>query len=82
MPSASANDVLLTTCQAKGLQVLERQGNVFLTGAAGTGKSFLLNRYLADKPSESFPIIASPGAAAVLLGGRTFHSFFGFWFID
>src|SRR3989338_6247168 len=67
----------LTICQTKGLDVLERQGNVFLTGAAGTGKSFLLQRYLAGKSSDSFPIVASTGAAAVLVGGRTFHSFFG-----
>lgn len=50
---------------------------MFLTGAAGTGKSHLLNYYLADKPSELFPVVASTGAAAVLIGGRTFHSFFG-----
>ncbi len=67
----------LTDCQAKALDILERQGNVFLTGAAGTGKSFLLNEYLKDKPSEAFPVVASTGAAAVIIGGRTFHSFFG-----
>lgn len=67
----------LTSCQAQAIEVLKRQGNVFLTGAAGTGKSFLLNHYLADKNAEDFPIVASTGAAAVLVGGRTFHSFFG-----
>ncbi len=73
-PAASAQ---LTVCQQKALDMLEREGNIFLTGAAGTGKSFLLNRYLAGKPSDAFPIVASTGAAAVLVGGRTFHSFFG-----
>lgn len=72
----------LTSCQAKGLDILERQGNVFLTGAAGTGKSFLLQRYLKEKPMESFPIVASTGAAAVLVGGRTFHSFFGLGILE
>lgn len=67
----------LTTCQEKALDILQREGNIFLTGAAGTGKSFLLSRYLRDKPSDAFPIVASTGAAAVLIGGRTFHSFFG-----
>ncbi len=57
--------------------MLKRQGNVFLTGAAGTGKSFLLEQYLRGKPSDAFPVVASTGAAAVLVGGRTFHSFFG-----
>lgn len=67
----------LTTCQKKALDVLEREGNVFLTGAAGTGKSFLLDRYLQDKPTADFPVVASTGVAAVIVGGRTFHSFFG-----
>jgi ATP-dependent DNA helicase PIF1 len=67
----------LTVCQKKALDLLERQGNVFLTGAAGTGKSYLLDRYLAGKSAEDFPVVASTGAAAVLVGGRTFHSFFG-----
>ncbi len=67
----------LTPCQDAALDRLSREGNVFLTGAAGTGKSFLLSRYLAGKSSDDFPIVASTGAAAVLVGGRTFHSFFG-----
>ena len=67
----------LTPCQDAALDRLSREGNVFLTGAAGTGKSFLLSRYLAGKANDDFPIVASTGAAAVLVGGRTFHSFFG-----
>ncbi len=78
LPSpTTASAATLTSCQAKAIEVLKCQGNVFLTGAAGTGKSFLLNHYLADKNTEDFPIVASTGAAAVLVGGRTFHSFFG-----
>ncbi len=71
---SSAN---LTSCQTQALDVLQREGNVFLTGAAGTGKSFLLDQYLRGKGSDDFPIVASTGAAAVIVGGRTFHSFFG-----
>lgn len=67
----------LTSCQTSALDVLMREGNVFLTGAAGTGKSFLLDQYLHGKGSDDFPIVASTGAAAVIVGGRTFHSFFG-----
>ncbi len=75
--SALPTQADLTDCQQKALDILQREGNVFLTGAAGTGKSYLLNKYLADKPSDAFPVVASTGAAAVLIGGRTFHSFFG-----
>ncbi|MBI3816577.1 AAA family ATPase [Candidatus Peregrinibacteria bacterium] len=72
----------LTSCQTKALDVLQREGNVFLTGAAGTGKSFLLERYLKGKPTEAFPVVASTGAAAVIVGGRTFHSFFGLGILE
>jgi len=47
---------------------------VFLTGEAGTGKSFLV-RYLSEHLN---PILtASTGLAAVNVGGVTCHSFFG-----
>lgn len=72
----------LTSCQEKALDTLKRQGNVFLTGAAGTGKSFLLDQYLRGKAEDEFPVVASTGAAAVLVGGRTFHSFFGLGILE
>ncbi len=78
----SATQFRLTSCQEKALDILQRQGNVFLTGAAGTGKSFLLDHYLRGKSSEDFPIVASTGAAAVIVGGRTFHSFFGLGILE
>ncbi len=57
------------------------QENLFLTGGAGTGKSFVMQEfrnYLAAKGcGDSTVVVASTGAAALLLGGRTFHSFFG-----
>ena len=73
---------MLTPCQQKALDILMREGNVFLTGAAGTGKSFLLEHYLKGKPADGFPIVASTGAAAVIVGGRTFHSFFGLGILE
>ncbi|MEK7690186.1 MAG: DEAD/DEAH box helicase [Bdellovibrionota bacterium] len=51
--------------------------NVFLTGAAGSGKSHLVREFLKSQDKQKFPVIASTGAAAILVGGRTFHSFFG-----
>lgn len=47
---------------------------MFVTGAAGSGKSYLLKAYLSEK---KVPVLASTGSAAILVGGRTFHSFFG-----
>lgn len=60
--------------QQTAMELLNGPNNIFLTGAAGSGKSFLLKHYLKDK---DIPILASTGAAAILVGGRTFHSFFG-----
>lgn len=62
--------------QSNALIELNKNQNVFLTGAAGTGKSFVIKEYLKTC-SEKPPVLASTGAAAVLAGGCTFHSFFG-----
>lgn len=68
----------LTTDQQEALAALCSDSNVFLTGGAGSGKSFLIRHYINEKVNpQSFPLLASTGAAAVLIGGRTFHSFFG-----
>lgn len=67
----------LTACQRSALQALEGVENLFLTGSAGTGKSFLIQHFLRARDRGRFPVVASTGAAAVLVGGRTFHSFFG-----
>ena len=49
--------------------------NIFLTGGPGTGKSFLIHEFL-KRSEDDIPVVASTGAAAILVGGRTFHSFF------
>lgn len=63
--------------QAFALDLLRSGENVFLTGGAGSGKSFVVKELTKDLDPKTMPILASTGAAAVLLGGRTFHSFFG-----
>lgn len=55
--------------------------SIFLTGAAGTGKSFLL-RYCIQElerqhPSGHVAVTASTGIAAANVGGQTLHSFAG-----
>lgn len=67
-----------SACQEKALKILETGAdNIFLTGRAGTGKSFLIRHFLKSKDPKTFPVVASTGAAAIVVGGRTFHSFFG-----
>lgn len=72
----------LSPCQEKALTLFDSDHNLFLTGVAGSGKSYLLNHYLRDKDPKEYPILASTGAAAILLGGRTLHSFFGLGLMD
>ncbi len=58
--------------------LLEHKNNVFLTGGAGVGKSFLLRALIAQYELEGKKIakLASTGMAAALITGQTLHSFF------
>jgi len=56
--------------------VHEGDGNLFVTGRAGTGKSTLL-RALRNTTDQELVVVAPTGLAAVNVGGQTIHSFFG-----
>jgi len=51
----------------------------FITGPAGTGKSFVVKEIIRWMRYEgiSYGITGSTGASAVLIGGKTLHSFLG-----
>ncbi|MBS1960213.1 MAG: AAA family ATPase [Bdellovibrionales bacterium] len=68
-----------TPDQQRALKALEGSGNVFVTGGAGTGKSTVVQEFIKNKiqKTDKAAVLASTGTAAILLGGRTFHSFFG-----
>ncbi len=73
-------DVPLTTEQDYILQLVKQGKNCFITGAAGTGKSILLQRIileLRENLSKHVVVTASTGMAAVQLQGCTLHSFAG-----
>jgi ATP-dependent exoDNAse (exonuclease V) alpha subunit len=61
------------------LDILKRGHNVFLTGPAGSGKTFLLNAYIDHLKQNhiSHAVTASTGIAATHIGGRTIHSWSG-----
>lgn len=60
------------------LDQLERgRENLFVTGAAGTGKSTLLRLFVGTS-SRKVVVTAPTGVAALQAGGQTIHSFFGF----
>jgi ATP-dependent exoDNAse (exonuclease V) alpha subunit len=65
--------------QKQALDILKLGYNVFLTGAPGTGKTFLLNKYIAylKANNKNVAITASTGIAATHMGGVTIHSWSG-----
>lgn len=69
----------LNVCQKKAFANLVSDHNVFLTGGAGTGKTFVIHKFIEmmTKLGVHVPVVASTGAAAILAGGQTFHRFFG-----
>ncbi|MCK4442692.1 MAG: AAA family ATPase [Sulfurovaceae bacterium] len=64
--------------QKTALDILKTGQNVFITGSAGTGKTYLLNQYIQYlKERRIYPTIVAPtGIAASHLNGQTIHSFF------
>ena len=65
--------------QQQALEILKLGHNVYLTGSAGSGKTFLLNKYIEHlrKNDIEVAITASTGIAATHLGGMTIHSWSG-----
>lgn len=65
--------------QSEALDILKMGKNVFLTGAAGSGKTHVLNSYVNFLKSHAVDVAvtASTGVAATHLGGQTIHSWSG-----
>lgn len=65
--------------QDEAFDLLKMGKNIFLTGAAGSGKTYLLNKYIKYlKENEVMvAVTASTGIAATHLQGNTIHSWSG-----
>lgn len=65
--------------QSDALTILKTGANVFLTGAPGAGKTYVLNQYTQylKEHDISVAITASTGIAATHIGGVTIHSWSG-----
>ncbi len=65
--------------QADALEILKMGYNCYITGAAGSGKTHLLNEYIKFLRNKGVEvgITASTGIAATHIGGVTIHSWSG-----
>ena len=65
---------LLSPDQKQAVYLIEDGDSIFVSGSAGTGKSYLLQYLKANYLDAGLHITASTGIAAVNVGGQTLHS--------
>jgi hypothetical protein len=65
--------------QSEALDILKLGHNTFLTGSAGTGKTYSLNQFIEYLKMHEikYAVTASTGIAATHIGGTTIHSWSG-----
>ncbi len=65
--------------QTNALDILKMGHNVFLTGSAGSGKTYVLNAYIKYLREHAIDVAvtASTGIAATHMGGMTIHAWSG-----
>ena len=65
--------------QAQALNVMLGGDSVFLTGAPGAGKTYILNKFVKriSRRGKVVAVTASTGIAATHIGGTTIHSWSG-----
>lgn len=65
--------------QAEALKIMQTGVNVYLSGSAGSGKTYLLNQYIKWLRDHNITVAvtASTGIAATHMGGMTIHGFSG-----
>jgi ATP-dependent DNA helicase PIF1 len=70
--------------QALALEIMLEGHSVFLTGPAGSGKTYILNEFIrqAKRQGRSVAVTATTGLAASHLGGSTIHAWSGIGVMD
>ncbi len=71
------SELSLSSDQQKVIELYLQGKNLFISGGAGTGKSFLLNYLKLNFSHCDLEITSSTGISAVNIGGTTIHSWAG-----
>ncbi len=79
MNDISSNTNHLNTRQKYAFDMMKQRKNIFLSGAAGTGKSYTLKVFINHCIKNNIPyaITSTTGVSALLVGGITLHSWSG-----
>lgn len=70
------NNFILTNEIKNILNDLNNGHSVYITGCAGTGKSYLIDYFISCNPEKNIVKLAPTGIAASHINGATLHSFF------
>lgn len=65
-----------TVKQREAFSLMMSGENVFLSGEAGTGKSYVINQFLKEKRGQNILVTAPTGIAAINVDGITLHRAF------
>ena len=70
------SEISLSPQQQKALDAVKEGKNVFISGSAGVGKSFLVKEIVNyfEEEGKRFSKTSSTGMASVAIGGQTIHS--------
>lgn len=71
--------IILNEEQMKALELFKLKGNIFLTGFAGTGKSVTIKKIVeyCKLNNIKFGVTSTTASSALLIGGKTLHSYLG-----
>lgn len=71
--------MIFTSDQLNAINAIKRGKNVVITGPGGTGKTAVINHIskIREELIQSMGVTAMTGAAAVIINGRTLHSYLG-----
>ncbi|MCD8316464.1 MAG: AAA family ATPase [Eggerthellaceae bacterium] len=77
--NVSPDNIVLTEGQKKFLDMAKSGANIYLGGLGGTGKSYVIERFLEESKNSGKNVIACAptGIAALNIGGSTIHRVLG-----